>query len=280
MAALGSCSDKITREHYISKTVIEAVAGNRNQVMTRGFPFLQDEEKLLSESAMTSKMLCGKHNNDLSPLDETAGRLIRLLQNYHSNALSGSSEKHIEVICGENLERWALKTLCGFLASGSLTDEADVSYTASVPLFWLEILGSRVKWPPHWGIYLHSQHGQDNYAHQAFAFQGWFNAAGDVMGARFWLHGIPFYLALHTPENPERFGSHLPGRIIFRKAGIDQIVEFSWLRHTTLESHIFEHQKDGIGLPPLGRIDSPGERMSRQAEKLLQERDEKINKSQ
>lgn len=68
--------------------------------------------KVVSTASLTAKVLCQRHNNLLSPLDEEAGRLADAIK----AARSGSEHIHHQVN-GALLERWALKTLVNLLAS-------------------------------------------------------------------------------------------------------------------------------------------------------------------
>ena len=75
---LGDCSGGISKEHYVSRSVL-AIAGNTVQVS--GFPWQEPDEPLeIGIGALTSRILCSHHNSELSPLDETASKFLRALK--------------------------------------------------------------------------------------------------------------------------------------------------------------------------------------------------------
>ena len=51
-------------------------------------------------------MLCKRHNEALSPLDEEAGRLIETIGNYDRGFNQDNPRTDITVFCGEELEKW------------------------------------------------------------------------------------------------------------------------------------------------------------------------------
>ncbi|WP_414657734.1 hypothetical protein ACINK0_10805 [Deinococcus sp. VB343] len=268
MSGLNNCSPKISKEHYISKGILREI-GENSQVMTAGLPFLGENEKMLRESSLTSKVLCEYHNNELSPLDSTAIRFINTLKNFEIELQHSICIRKTEVFCGEDIESWALKTLCGMLASGNVIISGEIR-RESVPQLWVDLLSGKQKWPRGWGLYLHSTVGQQNYSQQSFAFQaGCITNNSKIDAARFWFHGLPFVLLLHTPQDKSIFGHHHPGRIIWMKERIKRILEFSWQRRTGLSSHSFDFVTSGTGKSPLGYMDDSKSIMPVQALKIL-----------
>jgi hypothetical protein len=61
---LRNCSNKITREHLVSQSLFVV-----NRVVVQGFPWCKDAPKEVSLASLTAKILCSKHNNDLSHID-------------------------------------------------------------------------------------------------------------------------------------------------------------------------------------------------------------------
>lgn len=106
--ALGGC-DKLSREHVISQSILAAGCGchpiieGSNSVPTGQF----------AQSALTAKILCRKHNSQLSPLDAEVGRLSQILLSAAQGTTIGRPE-----LSGALLERWALKTLINGLVAG------------------------------------------------------------------------------------------------------------------------------------------------------------------
>jgi len=75
----GSCGGKISGEHYISRTVLEAISPN-GTTQIGGLPW-QTPQTLQSIriGALVSNILCETHNSALSKLDSAAGAFFRAL---------------------------------------------------------------------------------------------------------------------------------------------------------------------------------------------------------
>src|SRR6266436_2016434 len=110
-ACLGNCSDKISREHIISANLFLS-----DKIMVQGLSFCRDEPKEIGQAALTRKILCTKHNSDLSEIDAAAGDSINALRKATqlSNLRVERKIKHPRIIRfqidGPTLERWFLKT--------------------------------------------------------------------------------------------------------------------------------------------------------------------------
>jgi hypothetical protein len=109
-ARLGGCSQKISREHLVSESLFSEL------VDVQGFPWCKDKPTRIGLSGLTAKILCVKHNNDLSPIDTIGGKAFETLQEV--TRLSNVREKKKQVwtvkkyrIDGKGLECWFLKTL-------------------------------------------------------------------------------------------------------------------------------------------------------------------------
>ena len=110
-----NCSTTISREHYVSRGMI---AGPELKV--RGMPWQTEPVMRLSPDALTSKVLCRRHNEALSPLDDHALRVFREIgkAREHATKKSLTRRRYAAILSGEGLELWALKTMAGFYASG------------------------------------------------------------------------------------------------------------------------------------------------------------------
>src|SRR5437899_10575191 len=74
-ACLGDCSDKISREHIISASLFPA-----DKITVQGLSWCKGEPKEIGLAALTRKILCTKHNSDLSEIDAAAGESINTPQ--------------------------------------------------------------------------------------------------------------------------------------------------------------------------------------------------------
>jgi hypothetical protein len=72
---LADCSPKISLEHHISKSLPD-VLNFDNDLRVSGPKWQEGEEKKLPPNALTSKILCKRHNSALSVLDEQSERFL------------------------------------------------------------------------------------------------------------------------------------------------------------------------------------------------------------
>lgn len=110
-----NCSPKLSREHYISRTLISGP-----QLRVRGFPWQKSEVLFCSPDSLTDKILCQRHNSALSPLDNHAGLAFRAIGEAadYVDQRPLTRRIHYGIISGDALELWAMKTLAGLHASG------------------------------------------------------------------------------------------------------------------------------------------------------------------
>lgn len=109
---LGNCDEKLSREHLVSEAFFLG-----DVVVVHGFSWCKDEPKVIGLSALTSKILCEKHNNELSPLDTAVGKSSETFREIDRlYAVRGKLKPHYWnvkrfAVDGALLERWLLKTL-------------------------------------------------------------------------------------------------------------------------------------------------------------------------
>jgi len=109
---LGGCSNRISREHIVSQNLFIG-----DLVEVSGFPWCKTEAKKIGLSSLTAKILCTKHNSDLSELDAEAGkafshfREMRRLANVREKMRPRQWNIARYGVRGYLMERWFLKTL-------------------------------------------------------------------------------------------------------------------------------------------------------------------------
>jgi hypothetical protein len=116
LRGLNSCTDKISREHLFSATVLDAISDT--QISVAGFPWqIAGEAKSIGKQALTSNCLCTAHNSALSGLDAAAGCFFRALQ----ICATQEDGPNRQFLCsGHDIERWMLKTLSAMAESNNL----------------------------------------------------------------------------------------------------------------------------------------------------------------
>jgi hypothetical protein len=191
--ALEDCDQQITREHYISRKLLERF----EDFEADGFAWLP-EKKSLTATALQSKVLCKRHNEALSPLDDNITNLDDMMRRLQDRKVVGNL-----ALDGEDLERWALKVMFGLFASGSSelvgTDGERVPRSTAIPRKHLRVLFGDARMPKRAGFY---------YAHSVFG------------------HLKPTSVRCRVDHTP---GSTVPGSIVF------SLVGFTWI--TTLTTN-------------------------------------------
>jgi len=114
---LGNCSKKISNEHFISKCILEKL-GKYHRISNVGWFSRDINFKEIPAGSMKAKVLCKRHNDLLSYLDNEANNFFSEL----INALNDNKnyKYHEANINGDYLERWMMKAFLGALSSGYL----------------------------------------------------------------------------------------------------------------------------------------------------------------
>jgi hypothetical protein len=108
----------LTGEHYISESFLKEIG---ESLTLSGVPWLS-KPKELPLSALTSKILCERHNNSLSPLDAQAAKFIKAIKSFSSSSYSGNVK--FALFNGHDIERWMIKSFFGLVASGNLQNSS------------------------------------------------------------------------------------------------------------------------------------------------------------
>jgi len=151
---LNNCSPKITREHFVSHGILRAI-GASGPVLTKGLRWQPaSKEQFIPTNGLASNILCENHNSQLSDLDNEAIRLFTFLQNFQKgDKATLPKEAEIE-IDGSLIERWLLKTTCGFLASNnSPTYQPEIHSRWKPEHWWIDILFGRTPMPEPFGLH-------------------------------------------------------------------------------------------------------------------------------
>lgn len=214
----GCCGGKITGEHYISKTVLEAL-GHNGCVEIGGLPWLPDQTiKKIGIGSLVSNMLCDVHNSALSYLDSEAGKFFRVL-------IAADKQPAIlpplTEVSGMFIERWLIKVLCGLASSAGFNN-------ATIPDTWKRLLVGD-SWPSNWGLYVPSPSGHITLANEFYLETLVNSETREVKAAMFRLAGVHFTMLLGQPGNPLAWGKYHPRGLIFNYPdNNEKKLEFKW----------------------------------------------------
>ena len=111
--SIGNCGGGISREHVVSKSLFKSPI-----VSVKGFNWCKDAARTVGIESLTAKILCQRHNNSLSSLDEEASALFDAIREWckRENARANTSplsriSRPPTNVNARLLERWFLKTL-------------------------------------------------------------------------------------------------------------------------------------------------------------------------
>ena len=190
------CSEAISREHYISRAVLQQLGDGRS-VPIGGMPW-QDpniSSEYLALTALQSKILCERHNHALSPLDNFAGRFFRVVS-FVSLAKNGTNNV-VKLFHGPDLERWLIKVICGGACSGNLRVRSGDMKAWKPDRNWLNILFRGAELKARRGLYYAPALERATGTSFSILAESTIPA-----GIAFCFHGIPFLLVIDEPLLP------------------------------------------------------------------------------
>jgi hypothetical protein len=169
-------------------------------------------------------MLCKRHNSALSDFDATATRLFQTIESIHLNFGEDRDEQHH--INGDALERWMLKTLCGYAVAELLTDSQGEKISGwQPPLAWLEILFQGNPFTPPYGLHIvYPTHGKPIHTTPKMVRVAALTGPNkEIYGLRLWVLEQQLALLMdnplqHAPEGPLKIEDHQPTE--YRPEGI------------------------------------------------------------
>lgn len=217
-SALCDCSRTISKEHFLSKSVME-LWGKAGIFKA---PFIEGDGKNLKVSSLSAKILCERHNNALSSLDEVAKKFFEF-------ALLRT--EHCELIMrGTDLERWMLKVMCGHIATGyAQTEGGELIPAFPPPLPALQTLFGELELPESWGLVIPESHGiplPNLMAISTFAY-----GKDDVMGCEVRINYIRvlfFLIDIKAMQKELKNATHRPSCFLFTLDGISREIHLGW----------------------------------------------------
>jgi hypothetical protein len=188
-----------------------------------------------SATASTSKVLCRRHNEKLSPLDSYAEAVIRAIIDDTTALLDDGPARSIGsalTLCsGPMFERWLLKLLWGGFASGSFSDEdgralAELAEGVSIEQL-ARVLWRGEEWPPGCGFYrLDGYRSDPTHPVGTLRLEAFFNDAR-LEGMALSMGAVQTFLALRPPED-RRFYRPSLYRLRRRNRAGERLLNFCW----------------------------------------------------
>ena len=188
---LNDCDHKATAEHYVSESVLKIVEVSGRHMKIAGPHWLaRGEERPVSLRRLGPKVLCKRHNEALGTLDQIGKKFFEFI-------MGANVQNEYLMINGDEVERWMLKVLCGYLASGWISRDHKHSEPSNQ---WLQILFGSDTVPAGSGLYI--LRGKDitvNY-HQIGVRVIESNEAGVFNGLYFLIAGFQFLFFMGSPR--------------------------------------------------------------------------------
>jgi hypothetical protein len=150
-SALNDCSEKLSREHYVSAGVLK-VLGDENRITNASWLAPGEQSAAIPSSALGSNILCGHHNSALSWLDTHAKEFFTQLVWGFSDMPPCVPQRSVSFV-GEHIELWVLKAACGAVASGNLLEHGR-AIKRQPPIEWLNLLFRGGRWEEGAGLHI------------------------------------------------------------------------------------------------------------------------------
>ena len=251
-----NCSKNISKEHYVSHTVLNKVANSNDRIEIAGLAWMPKNKlvKDMKKSKLVANILCTHHNNALSGLDAIAGDFISSFTEInHGLSLPKPIGKSFSVK-GRTLEQWILKTGIGMIESGNTKRKNGKNYNYNPVLIDL-LCDSTITWPDGWGLYV-STPKPLIYHSKSFEFAPKYNKKnGNVLAFYLRFNGFEMHLCVGKPKNPADYDVLRPACLRFSKKNTISHINFDWDKIPVGKRVDFEQVGTYQGDAPSHRLD-------------------------
>ena len=221
-----NCSTKISGEHIISDNILRVFEHNKTVKLT-GLPWIEKHTfNLLSRKSLVANILCGQHNGELSPFDNEVGKLIRCIKDFDNDFNNPTPTTEKQKFKGEYIEKWMLKTICGFIASNQIS-ENNIKNSVKLKEIYIDILFNNKKFPKDWGLYFKIPDNNEVHKFDCISFLP-MTGEGEIKCAEFLFNNFKFYLVLGKPDNPDLWGFRHIFQIRLTDGKATKIIELEW----------------------------------------------------
>lgn len=226
------CSEQISREHYMSRSVLEKLG--TGLIRVSGMPWVPTGQTLdTSVESLTAKILCKRHNEALSPLDAEAAIFFSALQqaliDLGRKTLSRKPIFHL--VGGEALELWMLKVACGLYFAVGANDGVKLSATHTIDLAKVRRAFFECRWDPRAGLYFRGATGTAITVRDNIGMAPLSGADRRFAGAVVSLHGFTLDLLFDDTNTAADAWSGLvrrPSELVLRKKQRQHSIVLTW----------------------------------------------------
>lgn len=223
MRSTKDCSQKISREHYMSASVLRLID---EMIDVSGLPWITPgESRAIGIQALAAKVLCERHNNALSPLDKEGERFFQTFLDF--SRIAYSEESCLRVFNGVDIERWMLKSLFGLLASESLQVAHGVPLHAEITPQCISLLNGTVAHANQRGMFVRAEPGHTLTTERSVTvFPVTNNQKQNLQGLGVNILGFDF-LCSTCPINVDE-AVYRPSYLVFKTSKDYRIIHFVW----------------------------------------------------
>jgi len=220
LSITNDCAGPLSREHYVSAGILRQIGSNGKSAV-HGLPWMKDKEfTRVSSQSLVAKVLCKRHNEALSPLDAEASRLKETIGRFDADFGSSSPKQDLAIAAGEDVERWMLKTLCGFVAS-----KQHQKYEFQPLDRWAAVLSGNESWPAAWGLYLPLQDFQHA---RHYRFETLTKPNGEIALVNLPINNVKFAFAMPQTPGGCKGGIFRPRYLHFQQRNVRKTLILSW----------------------------------------------------
>lgn len=237
---LKNCSDKISREHLVSRSVLDVI--QKEKLVVGGFHWLpNNQETSVGKSSLVGKCLCTKHNSSLSPLDEKAGKFFSAIETCNLNQTQPGKDF---LFSGHDIERWCFKTLLVMAYSNNFMSEGVKLAPILHPTINPETLLEDPKaWPWGSGLYFLPRLGDTIKSASNFHLAPITKFdTKEIGGLQVVIQGLSFSFFALAPNITRDSSLHKalyrPGKLQFKNANITNTIHLSWEDGAKKHGHI------------------------------------------
>jgi hypothetical protein len=178
---------------------------------------------------LQSKILCGRHNHALAPLDHFAGRFFQSFN--RASASIKKSEENPVFFYGPDVERWLVKVICGCACSGALHAPSGAMTKWRPDPNWLNVLFRGAELRATRGLYYAPALG----AKPCTSFSILASEEKIPIGMALHFYGIPFILSIEEQAMPLAGllsgGIHRPKEIRLSSSSGGTLIHLHWGIH-------------------------------------------------